>query len=86
MPPLRERVMPKPIFSRIVTALLLAPMDSRQLTDALSIKQSDICHRLLQLHEANIVRRVGIRRHNRYPAICHALTSKGRRWAEELIV
>lgn len=46
----------RPILPRIVTALLLAPMDSRQLTAALWIKQSDICHRLQQLHEAGIVR------------------------------
>jgi len=32
-----------------------------------------------------VVRRVGIRRQNRRPAICYALTSKGLRWAEELI-
>ncbi|KZC17035.1 hypothetical protein RHOFW510R12_01425 [Rhodanobacter sp. FW510-R12] len=75
----------RPILPRIVTALLLAPMDSRQLTAALSIKQPDACHRLLQLHEASIVRRVGVRRQSRRPAICYALTSKGRRWAEELI-
>lgn len=73
------------ILPRIVTALLLAPMDSRQLTAALSITQPDACHRLLQLHEASIVRRVGVRRQNRRPAICYALTAKGRRWAEELI-
>lgn len=74
-----------PIFPRIVTALLLAPMDSRQLTATLSIRQSHACHRLQQLHEAGVVRPAGFRRQNRRPAICYALTSKGRRWAEELI-
>jgi len=75
----------KPIFPRVVTALLLAPMDSRQLTAALSVSQTDVCRRLRQLHEVGVVRRVGIRRENRRPAICYALTSKGLRWAEELI-
>jgi DNA-binding HxlR family transcriptional regulator len=72
-------------WCRIVTALLLAPMDSRQLTGTLSIGQPDICRRLTQLHEGGIVRRVGTRRQNHRPAICYTLTTKGRKWAEELI-
>lgn len=76
---------PKPTICRIVTALLLAPMDSRQLTAALSIGQPDACHRLAQLQEIGVVQPDGFRRHNRRPAISYALTRKGRTWAKELL-
>ena len=75
----------RPVLPRIVTALLLASMDSRQLTAALSLTQPDVCRRLQQLHEAGIIRPVGFRRQNRRPAICYALTRRGHRWAGELI-
>lgn len=73
------------VLSRIVTALLLAPMDSRQLSTALSVGQPDVCHRLAQLQEINVVQPDGFRRHNRRPAISYALTRKGRAWATELM-
>jgi predicted ArsR family transcriptional regulator len=62
------------LSNRILGALALAPMDSRQLAVALSSSAPAVCRGLQQLHDRGAIHAAGFRRQNRRPAVAWAVT------------
>lgn len=75
---------PAPAECRILTALLLAPMASRELATCLALQRAHTCHRLSYLHKTGDVCMVGHSEGKR-PAVRYALTRQGMAWAQELV-
>lgn len=79
-------MIPAPSECRILTALLLEPMDGSKLARMLDLTVRHVGHRLAYLMESKEVHPMdhGTSLHGR-PAIRYALTPKGHSWAVELV-
>lgn len=75
-----------PAECRILTALLLAPMDARELARCLTLELPHTRRRLTYLREAGDIRLHGeIHPRVGHPSVRYALTIKGRIWAQGLM-
>ena len=79
-------MIPAPSECRILTALLLEPMDGSKLARVLDLKQDHVLRRLAYLMKCNEIRP---KDHTTslygQPATRYALTERGRSWAVELV-
>lgn len=77
-------MMPPPVECRIVAALALQPMASRELAQCLTLNRAHVCHRIAYLRSSRNIQ-PQCNTEGKRPTIRYALTTKGREWARELI-